>query len=144
MLQLTVIRSSGIASTNAMPCSEHPICTTISGEGPRTMAAAKVASDRRHLFPHCVSHTSRFYWVVSNCPIATERRETKTKRSTDTVQKFGAPMSLWDKTGTLRLRNAALTNSVMQRIYYRSLVEQRTLSVRKKEGEIKKKRVVAN
>lgn len=42
-------------------------------------------------------------------------------RSTDTVQKFGAPMSLWDKTGTLRLRNAALTNSVMQALYYRLL-----------------------
>lgn len=44
-------------------------------------------------------------------------------------------MSLWDKTGTLRLRNAALTNSVMQTLYYyyyRSLVGQRTLSVRKR------------
>lgn len=53
-------------------------------------------------------------------PITTERGINQ--GSTDIVQKFGTPMFLWDKAGTLRLRNAALTNSVMQALYYRLLV----------------------
>lgn len=68
ILQLTVIRSSGIASTNAMPCSEHATVLQSPVRAPRTMAAANIASDRRHLFTRvCVPYVTIFVGLFPNC-----------------------------------------------------------------------------